>query len=225
MDTDADVVWEALTDPGRVALWFGDLSSGLVPGGRARLDFGDGDFFDLRRSRAVEPPHRLAYGWRFQGIGPHDAIAWHVAPLDRGCVVTVTDDHPGRSRTEVEELREGWLDFVDRLRHHLRTGQTARYDWRRSVDASFETLLAPAEVWDRLEAAAGRGPWPLLRPAGAAGSARIAAVASDPPWAVTFDVTEDGWRAPDAVPHRGPPARRRGGRERAPRGLGIYQRR
>jgi uncharacterized protein YndB with AHSA1/START domain len=40
-------VWQSLTDSNVVAQWFGDLSTDLKSGRGARLDFGDGDFFEL----------------------------------------------------------------------------------------------------------------------------------------------------------------------------------
>jgi uncharacterized protein YndB with AHSA1/START domain len=89
-------VWQALTEPQRVARWFGTLTGALRPGTSVRLDFGDGDFFTLEIIQ-LDPPYLLQYAWRFLGIGPLNTITWQVAPRDKGCQVTVTDSEPERS--------------------------------------------------------------------------------------------------------------------------------
>src|SRR5688500_2003004 len=85
-----DKVWQSWTDAAVVAQWFGDLSGDLKSGGSARLDFGDGDFFDLD-SIALSPPNVIEYDWKFLGIGPTDSITWQIEPNEGGCRVTVED--------------------------------------------------------------------------------------------------------------------------------------
>jgi uncharacterized protein YndB with AHSA1/START domain len=130
-------VFEALIDPGLARQWFGVLSAPLVEEGRARLDFEDGDFFELD-SIQLHRPTRVAYGWRFLGLGPRDAIEWHIARQDGWARVTVTDTDPLRASDWNSELCEGWKDFTSRLARYLATGENARYDWRRSLDGGAE---------------------------------------------------------------------------------------
>ena len=57
-------VWDALTDPERLAAWLAeDAEIELRPGGEASFDLPDGDrrtgFVD-----SVEPPSRLSFWWR-----------------------------------------------------------------------------------------------------------------------------------------------------------------
>jgi uncharacterized protein YndB with AHSA1/START domain len=134
-----DEVWRALTEPARVGQWLGTLTAELVPGGRARLDFGDGDFFDLDVEEVAKPV--LRWDWRFMGCGPRDSVEVRVEARHDGSVVTVSDREPHRSREDSLGLGEGWRDFTSRLQRHVATGAHSRYDWRSDVDVSIELPL------------------------------------------------------------------------------------
>src|SRR5216684_4233774 len=88
-------VWAAVTRRDEIRNWFGDLSNNLKPGGAFRLDFGDGDFFEIM-DVALDRPGVLQYRWRFLGTGPSNAIEWIIAPERDGVRVTVTDREPNR---------------------------------------------------------------------------------------------------------------------------------
>lgn len=149
LDSPPENVWEALTDPGSVIRWFGALSSPLRIGHSTRLDFGDGDFFSLT-TLVIKPPYRLQYEWRFLGIGPLDTITWDIIPEKRGCLLRVTDTEPERSREEGRLLRQGWMDFTNRLVKYLRKGKQTRYRWRHEFDASIELGMDRDALWDML---------------------------------------------------------------------------
>jgi uncharacterized protein YndB with AHSA1/START domain len=140
-----EVVWVALTDAVVAGQWFGNLTPGLDAGGAARLDFDDGDFFTIEDIRA-DRPHLLQYTWRFLGIGAVDSITWRILPKGSGCLVSVTDSEPERSREWAQELRSGWLDFTRRLDRFLRTGEPSRYDWSREIQASIELGQPPSDA-------------------------------------------------------------------------------
>jgi uncharacterized protein YndB with AHSA1/START domain len=154
----ADVAWAALTERETVARWFGDLSGSLRTGGSYRLDFGDGDFFDISEVR-LRPPHDLSYQWRFLGTSPACQIGWHIAPETDRCRVTVTDRQEFRSKAGAAELSDGWYDFLQRLQGYCATGQTTRYAWRREFDASIELPLSPAAAFEQLLSSDGRWHW------------------------------------------------------------------
>lgn len=130
----------ALTDRAAVAQWFGDLSASLAQDGLCRLDFGDGDFFEISGIE-IDPPRAVSYRWRFLGTGPSSAVAWVIVPHRGGCRVTVTDREADRDRKAAAELGEGWRDFLKRLRDHCVTGANTRYSWRREFDGSIELAL------------------------------------------------------------------------------------
>lgn len=124
--------WAALTDSTALQQWFGVPDDELAPGAHVRLDFEDGDFFDLDVEEVARP--RLRWSWRFMGCGPRDRIEIRVDARDGGSQITVTDREPHRSREEALGLGEGWRDFTSRLQRFLQTGQRSRYDWRSEVD-------------------------------------------------------------------------------------------
>src|SRR5260221_10820256 len=58
-DTDIDDLWSALTDPGRLAGWYGQVEGDLRPGGEFRLYIESADLESTGRVEASEPPRRL----------------------------------------------------------------------------------------------------------------------------------------------------------------------
>ena len=58
-DTDIDDLWSALTDPGRLARWYGQVEGDLRPGGEFRLYIESADLEGTGRVEACEPPQRL----------------------------------------------------------------------------------------------------------------------------------------------------------------------
>src|SRR5258705_5932454 len=58
-DTDIDDLWSALTDPGRLARWYGQVEGDLRPGGEFHLYIESNDVEGRGRVEACEPPRRL----------------------------------------------------------------------------------------------------------------------------------------------------------------------
>ena len=57
--TEIDDLWSAITDPGRLARWLGDISGELRLGGEFRAHFFASGWEGTGRIEACEPPHRL----------------------------------------------------------------------------------------------------------------------------------------------------------------------
>jgi uncharacterized protein YndB with AHSA1/START domain len=58
-DADADDLWSALTDPGRLARWMGEVEGDLRLGGEFRARFFSSGWEGTGRVEACEPPRRL----------------------------------------------------------------------------------------------------------------------------------------------------------------------
>ena len=58
-DTDIDDLWSAITDPGRLARWYGEVEGDLRLGGVFRLRVFASGWEGIRRVEACEPPRRL----------------------------------------------------------------------------------------------------------------------------------------------------------------------
>lgn len=200
-------VWQSLTKSAIASRWFGTFSTDLVTGGEARLDFGDGDFFDLD-SVKLTPPNLIQYDWRFLGMGPCDAITWRIEPTKIGSLVTVTDSQPGRSPEAVMMLREGWLDFTSRLVEFHSTGKNTRYDWRRELDVGTEINGSIGDVWSFLFAPDVQSQWlPFDSPLESGIQVKVSDkvepkvlrlddVAWQPTHLVEFQVGGDRWQQP-----------------------------
>jgi uncharacterized protein YndB with AHSA1/START domain len=100
IDAAPEVVWDALTDPGELAAWFGaDAEVDLRLGGAVRFRWSDGS---ERRGILVDldPPRRLAFRWR-EIPTPHctsgltaaepTVVAFSLSTQGRGTLLTVTE--------------------------------------------------------------------------------------------------------------------------------------
>ena len=58
-DTDIDDLWSAITDPSRLARWYGEVAGDLRVGGEVRIRVFSSGWEGARRVRACEPPRRL----------------------------------------------------------------------------------------------------------------------------------------------------------------------
>ena len=58
-DTDIDDLWQALTDPTRLARWYGEVEGDLRPGGEYRAHVFASGWEGTGRIEACEPPRRL----------------------------------------------------------------------------------------------------------------------------------------------------------------------
>ena len=96
-DTDIDDLWSAITDPRRLARWYGQVEGDLRPGGEfhGRLEFWEG----TGRVEACEPPRRLLMTTR--GVDE---------PYDEVIEATLTAD--GDQTTLVIETRGMPLDLI-----------------------------------------------------------------------------------------------------------------
>jgi uncharacterized protein YndB with AHSA1/START domain len=96
LDAPREEVWEALTDPERLAEWFAnDVELDLRPGGGARFRWSNGE---ERRATVteVEPEERLAFAWDDDGE----------------VELTLADDEDG-TRLTVVETAPAWSTALD----------------------------------------------------------------------------------------------------------------
>jgi uncharacterized protein YndB with AHSA1/START domain len=89
-ETTIDDLWQAVTDPGRVARWYGQVEGDLSPDGEFRTYIADAQIEATGRVEACEPPRRLLVTTReteeSYGDGPG------VPPFDQAIEVTLTAD-------------------------------------------------------------------------------------------------------------------------------------
>jgi uncharacterized protein YndB with AHSA1/START domain len=143
-DTDIDDLWSALTDPGRLARWYGQVEGDLRPGGRFRLYVGDADSDHAGRVEECEPPRRLRVTIRETDESYQRGKG--VPPYDEGLEATLTAD--GDETILVIEVRgmpleaiafygAGWQIHAENLAAYL-----ARRE-RDDTEARWDQLVPP----------------------------------------------------------------------------------
>ena len=101
-----DEVWDALTDPERLAEWFAnDVDLDLRPGGEGVFRWDDG-----ARRRAVveivEERHRFSFDWFDDEDGPATSVDFTLEEVPDGTRLTVVESAPTGLRASSAEW--GW---------------------------------------------------------------------------------------------------------------------
>ena len=121
-DTDIDDLWSALTDPGRLARWHGQLEGDLRPGGQFRLYIESDDVESTGRVEACEPPRRLLVttretdeSWRKgNGVPPFDATVEATLTADGDQTILVIEVR-GMPLDKIAFYGAGWQIHAENL--------------------------------------------------------------------------------------------------------------
>jgi uncharacterized protein YndB with AHSA1/START domain len=142
-DAAAEAVWDAWTNPERLARWLGSVSGELRPGGEALLEM-TAEITVTCRITECEAPHLLAVVWCHPGE-PESAGRIRLRADGEG---TVLELEHARLPAELRVgYGYGWEDFLDRLGTLLMGGDPDSVSWTESQEA-----LQP--LWARAAAAA-----------------------------------------------------------------------
>ena len=204
----AQQIWAALTEPEHVGRWLGEISGRLSESEMVRWDQGCGDFSVLEVTRS-DPPRELQYVSRPLGIGPKEAISWRITPRGRGCLVTVTDREPRRTREAAIVLRKDWLERTGRLEQLVRGGRPGDHPQIPDFRASTELPGDLPTLWDRLLGPASQTAWfPFSGPLSETGLTfdvkgdepaqfRVVDVDLDQPgYTLSFRLAHENWLSP-----------------------------
>ena len=107
-DTGIDDLWSALTDPERLARWYGQVEGDLRPGGEFRVYIEAADIESTGRVEACDPPRRLVVTTRETDESYRRGQG--VPPFDQAIEVTSTAD--GDQTILVIEVRGIPLDKI-----------------------------------------------------------------------------------------------------------------
>ena len=149
-DTDIDDLWEALTDPTRLARWYAEVEGDLRPGGQFRTYIAASDIGAMGRVEACEPPRRLRLTSketdesfrRGQGVPPFDATIEATLTADGDQTILVIEVR-GMPLDAIAFYGVGWQIHAENLAAYLagRTRGDAKARWDDLVPA-YQELAA-----------------------------------------------------------------------------------
>lgn len=139
-DTDLNDLWSALTDPGRLARWLGEVDGDLHQGGEFRARFFASGWEGTCRVEVCEPPRRLLLTTKSEGEPDGVFEAQHTA--DRGHTILVIEDR-GVPLDHIAAYGAGDQIHVEDLAAYLAGGERcdARSRWQE-LHPAYQQLSA-----------------------------------------------------------------------------------
>ena|SRR5581483_5310742 len=201
----AATVWEALTDPQRLANWFAVCHGSLQSEDRDTiLDFEDGEFF-LVRAVTIRTHRELTYLARWLGIGQATAVHWRLEESGNGTRITVTEEAKNPPWDWQTWNGGGWPGILEQLAVHLRTGTKWRWPWRRMGPyVQIELPFSIYTAWDSLFGAAGLKYWLLSQQGSLQKGSTLPILMGDASGMLEMsvdDVVQPGERPPSFLPY------------------------
>ena len=130
-DTDIDDLWSALTDPGRLARWFGQVEGDLRPGGAFRLSVDASGWDGTGRVEACEPPRRLLVTTK-EVSEPYDKVIEATLTADGDGQTILVIEVQGMPLDKIAFYGAGWQIHAEHLAAYLagreRGDSEARWD-------------------------------------------------------------------------------------------------
>jgi uncharacterized protein YndB with AHSA1/START domain len=142
-DTDIADLWSAITDPGRLARWYGEVEGDLRPGGEFRLHVDSAGMDCMGRVAACEPPRRLLVTTREsdesyrggQGVPPFDEVIEATLTADGEQTILVIEVR-GMPLDKIAFYGAGWQMHAEDLAAHIAGRE-------RVDEARFDDLVPP----------------------------------------------------------------------------------
>ena len=143
-DTDIDELWSALTVPGRLARWYGQVEGDLRPGGEFRLYLESDDWDGAGRVEACEPPRRLLVttreadeSWlKGRGAPPFDAAIEATLSADGDQTILVIEVR-GMPLDKIAFYGAGWQIHAENLAAYAAGRE------RGDTEARWDDLVPP----------------------------------------------------------------------------------
>ncbi len=141
--TDIDDLWSAVTDPDRLARWFGEVDGELSEGGKFRVHIADAGE-RTGQVEACEAPQRLLVTTREtdesyrrgQGVPPFDAV-WEITLTADGDQTILVIEVKGMPLDKIAFYGAGWQIHAENLAAYLAGREPDE------VEARWEELVPP----------------------------------------------------------------------------------
>ena len=142
-DTDIDDLWSAITDPDRLARWFGEVDGDLSHRGEFRVHIADAGE-RTGQVEACDAPQRLVVTTREtdesyrngQGVPPFDAV-WDITLTADGDQTTLVIEVKGMPLDKIAFFGAGWQIHAENLGAYLAGRELD------DVEARWEELVPP----------------------------------------------------------------------------------
>lgn len=134
-----DDVWDALTDPGRLARWLAPGTVGTNAGGDIRLDFGGGGIV-TGHVLTWAPPSALEYEWRFDGE-TESVVRFELTPERDGTRLVL--EHRALAAGHAAGYSAGWHAYLAALDDHL---EGTKGSWDERFAAALPRYRSAAAV-------------------------------------------------------------------------------
>ena len=133
--TSPEDLWQACTEPERLARWFAPVTGDMRPGGQFTIHFDDADT-PVCRVLACEAPARLVWEWPVRDVAT--VVTVEVQRDGKGSRLTLR--HEGLGATQAPGYAAGWDTYVRSLGAHL--DGTPGPDWDATWSALHERYSA-----------------------------------------------------------------------------------
>jgi uncharacterized protein YndB with AHSA1/START domain len=142
-DTDIDDLWSAVTEPARLARWFGAVDGELALGGEFRVHIADAGE-RIGRVERCEAPQQLVVTSREtdesyrrgQGVPPFDAV-WNITLTADGDQTILVVEVTGMPLDKIAFYGVGWQIHAENLATYTLGGQPD------DLEARWDELLPP----------------------------------------------------------------------------------
>lgn len=142
--TDIEDLWTALTEPARLARWYGQVDGDLRPGGQIRTYIEGSDLEATGQVEACEPPRLLRVTSREteesyrrgHGVPPHDSVI-EVTLRPVGDQTDLTIEVRGMPLDKIAFYGAGWQIHAENLAAHLAGQEPA------DTEARWDELVPP----------------------------------------------------------------------------------
>jgi uncharacterized protein YndB with AHSA1/START domain len=143
-DADIDEVWSALTDPSRLARWYGQVDGDLRVGGEFRVYIESDDVEAIGQVVACEPATRLRLTTREtdesyqrgQGVPPHDEVIEATLTAEKAQSILVIEVR-GIPLDPIAFYGAGWQIHAENLAAHIAGRE------RGDTEARWSELVPP----------------------------------------------------------------------------------
>lgn len=119
LEYDVNTVWDAITDPAKMAVWFTDIEMDFVVGGKITIRFRDKDRTETYgRIKRIEPGKLFEYTWENED-GPDELATWELFPEGySACRLVMT--YSRHFDQYAKSVPAGWHLLLDQLEEILK---------------------------------------------------------------------------------------------------------